>query len=164
MQRFLFDESHLDVFIDKIQEVVTKELQEKYGNSFEIGEYGLPNVLEQIYAQAGKGFIFIIDEWDCVFRIAKERKEVLKVYIDMDFNGLKEAIIEMLSNVRCKINTRKFQNDMTTFKTRDDVLTLLVQLGYLAYDEGTGEAFIPNQEIAEEFLDVVDDEGWNGQM
>ncbi|MEY8485188.1 hypothetical protein AALD74_25845 [Lachnospiraceae bacterium 48-21] len=34
-----------------------------------------------------------------------------------------------------KVNTRKFQNDMTTFKTKDDVLTLLVHLGYLTYDK-----------------------------
>ena len=68
----------------------------------------------------------------------------------------------MLGNGRCRINTRKFQNDMTTFATKDDVLTLLVHLGYLTFDEMTEEVYIPNQEIAQEFLNVVDGPGWDG--
>jgi hypothetical protein len=91
-----------------------------------------------------------------------ETYEALKVYIDLNFDGLKEAIIKMLGNVSCKINTRKFQNDMTTFKSRDDVLTLLVHLGYLAYDEADRAVRIPNQEIIQEFLNVVDEPGWDG--
>ena len=253
VQQFLFQESHLDIFINKMQEAVIKELKEEYGDCFEVDEYGLSGVLKQIYSKTGKGFIFIIDEWDCVFRLAKNRKEkqeeyldflrglfkgaeyvdlaymtgilpikkygthsavnifgeysmvepknlgeyfgftseevreqcrqygmdyyemekwydgyrlsglhiynpksvvdalmwkdfqsywtqtetyeALKVYIDMNFDGLKESIIEMLGGGRCEINTRKFQNDMTTFSTKDDVLTLLVHLGYLGYDK-----------------------------
>ncbi len=51
---------------------------------------------------------------------------------------------------------------MTTFSTRDDVLALLVHLGYLTFDEATEEVYIPNQEIAQEFLNVVDGPGWDG--
>lgn len=91
-----------------------------------------------------------------------ETYEALKVYIDMNFDGLKEAVTTMLGNGRCRINTRKFQNDMTTFATKDDVLTLLVHLGYLTFDEMTEEVYIPNQEIAQEFLNVVDGPGWDG--
>lgn len=91
-----------------------------------------------------------------------ETYEALKIYIDMDFDNLKEAITKMLGNGRCKISTRKFQNDMTTFRTGDDVLTLLVHLGYLTYDKKTSEVLIPNQEIALEFLNAVDDSGWAG--
>ncbi len=80
-----------------------------------------------------------------------ETYEALKIYIDMNFDGLKKAVIQMLGNGRYKINSRKFQNDMTTFHTRDDILCLLVHLGYLTYDEDTSEVFIPNQEIAQEF-------------
>ena len=68
----------------------------------------------------------------------------------------------MLGNGRCKINTRKFQNDMTTLASKDDVLTLLVHLGYLTFDESTDEVFIPNQEIANEFLNATDDSEWSG--
>ncbi len=89
-----------------------------------------------------------------------ETYEALKVYIDRNYDGLKEAVIKMLGNGQCEINTRKFQNDMTTFKTKDDVLTLLIHLGYLAYDETKEKTYIPNQEIAQEFLNAVDEPGW----
>lgn len=91
-----------------------------------------------------------------------ETYEALKIYIDLNFDGLKEAITIMLGNGHCKINTRRFQNDMTTFQTKDDVLTLLIHLGYLTYDKNTEEAFIPNQEIAQEFLNAVEGPSWNG--
>lgn len=91
-----------------------------------------------------------------------ETYEALKVYIDQNFDGLKEAIIEMLGNGRCKINPRKFQNDMTIFRTKDDVLTLLIHLGYLTFDEKTEEAFIPNQEISQEYLNAIEGPGWDG--
>lgn len=295
IQRFLFDESHLDIFIDKIQEVVIKELAAAYGDHFVVDRYGLPGVLEQIYGHTGEKFIFIIDEWDCVFRFAKERKEIqkayldflrglfkgagyvelaymtgilpikkygehqvnsakgrregplggsainvfkefsmldpgpfaeyfgftekeveglcerygidygktrewydgyllgdlhiynpqavtelmdsgafrsywtgtetyeaLKIYIDMDLDGLKEAVIGMLSDVPCKIDPSTCQNDMTTFKSRDDVLTLLLHLGYLSFDGKTSEVSIPNQEIAREFMRSVRTGGWDG--
>ncbi|MCI9361840.1 MAG: hypothetical protein HFG65_12985 [Hungatella sp.] len=61
----------------------------------------------------------------------------------------------MLSNVRCEIDPSTSQNDMTTFKSKDDVLTLLLHLGYLSFDERTSEVFIPNQEIAREFMRSV---------
>ncbi len=91
-----------------------------------------------------------------------ETYEALKVYIDLNFDGLKEAIMVMLGNGRCKVNTRRFQNDMTTFTSKDDVLTLLVHLGYLTFDEETDEVFIPNQEIAQEFLNAIDSADWEG--
>lgn len=90
-----------------------------------------------------------------------ETYEALRVYIDMNFDGLKDAIISMLGGVECKIDTGTFQNDMMEFKSKDDVLTLLVHLGYLAYDEGRQEVFIPNEEIRTEFLRAVKQSGWN---
>ena len=86
----------------------------------------------------------------------------MKVYIDLNFDGLKEIVTMMLGNMHCKVNTRKFQNDMTTFKTKDDVLTLLVHLGYLTFDRKKNEVFIPNQEITQEFMNAVEEPGWNG--
>ena len=74
----------------------------------------------------------------------------------MNFDRLKETIATMLGNIPCKINPLKFQNDMTTFTTKDDVLTLLVHLGYLTYNETSKEASIPNQEISQEFLNAID--------
>lgn len=80
-----------------------------------------------------------------------ETYEALKIYLDMNFDGLKDDIIYILGGGHCEINTRTFQNDMTTFSSKDDVFTLLVHLGYLAYDTEKREVFIPNMEIEEEF-------------
>lgn len=72
--------------------------------------------------------------------------------INMDFDGLKTAIIQMISGAAVAVNVFGFQNDMITFRNRDDVITLLIHLGYLAYDEAKQTAFIPNEEIRQEFL------------
>lgn len=84
-----------------------------------------------------------------------ETYEALKVYIEMNFDGLKDSIIEMLAGNRVRINTATFQNDMTTFKSKDDVMTLLIHLGYLAYDFQTQEVFIPNYEVSLEFTNAI---------
>ena len=90
-----------------------------------------------------------------------ETYEALKIYIDMNFDGLRDNIIKMLGGSRIKIFTDTFQNDMTTFASKDDVLTLLVHLGYLAYDFNTNEVFIPNHEIQEEFTTATKISNWN---
>ncbi len=95
---------------------------------------------------------------------ATETYEALKRYMDMDFDGLRTDILQMLSGGRVKINTRRFQNDMRSFKTMDDVLTLLIHLGYLGYDSTTKEAFIPNREIVEEFENAMSVGGWETIM
>ncbi|MDD7641443.1 MAG: AAA family ATPase [bacterium] len=89
-----------------------------------------------------------------------ETYEALKIYIDIDYAGLKDDIIRMLSGERVQIHTDRFQNDMTTFESKDDVLTLLVHLGYLAYDSDSSEVFIPNTEIRGEFRNAVTGDYW----
>lgn len=281
IQRFLEDENDLDTFISEIERKVIGELSQEFPeHTAALSEHRLKTMLEQIFARTEAGFIFIIDEWDCVFRIAKNQKEkqkeyldflrglfkgaeyvdlaymtgilpikkygehsainifdeysmispknlegyfgftekevqeqcalhdvdyaevekwydgycignrhiynpksvadvllwkefqsywtgtetyeALKVYIDMNFDGLKEAVIQMLGNGRCMIDPSTFQNDMTTFQIKDDILTLLVHLGYLTYDKQTKEVSIPNQEITQEFMRAVKVGGWDG--
>ena len=87
--------------------------------------------------------------------IGTETYEALKIYIDMNFDGLKDAITAMLGGGTCKINPRTFQNDMTSFESRDDVLALLVHLGYLAYEEESQTVSVPNMEILIEFQDAI---------
>ncbi len=84
-----------------------------------------------------------------------ETFEALKIYIEMNYDGLRESVIQMLSGEHFAVNTRSFQNDMMTFGNKDDVLTLLVHLGYLAYDQDKKEVFIPNKEIQDEFETAV---------
>lgn len=93
-----------------------------------------------------------------------ETYEALKIYIDMDFDGLRSDIVQMLGGGRVKVNTRSFQNDMRNFRTKDDVLTLLVHLGYLGYDSMTEETFIPNKEIIGEFENAMSVGGWSEVM
>lgn len=73
--------------------------------------------------------------------------ESLKDYISMNFDGLKDCVVQMLAGGRCRVNTDTFENDMTSFKSRDDVLTVLIHLGYLAYDRDRKEAYVPNEEV-----------------
>ncbi len=90
-----------------------------------------------------------------------ETYEALKVYIEMNFDGLKDTIIELLAGHKAVIDTTTFSNDMVTFETRDDVLTLLVHLGYLTYDFYTKEVSIPNYEISEQFASTIKVMGWS---
>lgn len=84
-----------------------------------------------------------------------ETYESLKIYIDMDFDGLKQAIISMLGGGSYPIDIRTFQNDMMSICSKDDVLTLLVHLGYLAYEISTKSVYIPNEEVRQEFIRAV---------
>ncbi len=93
-----------------------------------------------------------------------ETYEALKRYMDMDYDGLRADIVQMLGGGRVRVNTRSFQNDMRNFKTKDDVLTLLIHLGYLGYDAEKQEAFIPNKEIIGEFENAMGVGGWSEVM
>ena len=93
-----------------------------------------------------------------------ETYDALKLYMDMDFDGLRSDIIKMLGGGRVRVNTRSFQNDMRNFKIKDDVLTLLIHLGYLGYDFDAEEAFIPNKEISREFESAMSVGGWSEVM
>lgn len=86
--------------------------------------------------------------------------DALKTYINMDFDGLRTDIVHMLGGGKVRVNTRSFRNDMKNFDIKDDVLTLLVHLGYLAYDATEKEVFVPNKEIIEEFENAMSVSGW----
>ena len=89
-----------------------------------------------------------------------ETYDALKIYMDMDFDGLRANIVQMLGGEHIRVNTLSFQNDMHNFRTKDDVLTLLIHLGYLAFDSEREEAFIPNREIVREFENAMSVGGW----
>ena len=279
MQQILSEAGDAAEVINYLQKMVLAELQREYGQYITPEANNLPAALAQIFDATEKEFIFIIDEWDCIFREKKmdttlqvqyldflrnllkdrayvslaymtgilpikkygtrsalnmfdeysmidsnvlaeytgftekevqilcekykidfeetkrwydgycvadglhiynpksvvdamrkrkfnsywvntETYEALKVYIEMNYDGLKDAIVQMLGGSRCKIDIRRFTNDMTTFASKDDVLTLLVHLGYLAYDNNQKEVFIPNEEIRAEFVSAIEGSGW----
>lgn len=77
--------------------------------------------------------------------------EGLLNYISQDYKGLAKTIAELIGGVDVKVNTTGFANDLTTFNGKDDVLTLMIHLGYLAYDSVNKTVCIPNEEIRQEF-------------
>jgi len=92
-----------------------------------------------------------------------ETYESLKDYIKLDFDCLQNKITQLIAGEEINVNSNKFTNDMRTFNSSDDVLTLLVHLGYLTYDFATEKAKIPNEEVKREFINSIEDlEGWNG--
>lgn len=84
----------------------------------------------------------------------------LEAYIDMDMDGLKDAVIRMLAGEEIPVNTGTFSNDMTTFAAKDDVLTLLVYLGYLAYNSLSKTVAIPNKEVSQEYVNAIRTMDW----
>ena len=81
--------------------------------------------------------------------------EGLMGYISKPYNGMTKTIAELIGGVEVRVNTNGFANDLVTFKGRDDVLTLMIHLGYLAYNSETKTVHIPNEEIKLEFQKAV---------
>ena len=263
MQEFLSTTHDIEKMILRIEKNLLKDLKRAYPDVDYMDEDDLISVLYDIYTECGIPFVFIIDEWDCIFREKKADKESQKAYLDflrnllkdksyvtlaymtgilpikkygthsalnmfdefsmtnpkqlaefvgftetevrelctryemdfeetrrwydgyrfenvghvysprsvvsamlsrsfdsywnqtesfealrdyiaMNYAGLKDTVIELLAGEHKKIETGSFSNDMTTFSTADDVLTLLIHLGYLGYDFSSKEVFIPN--------------------
>jgi hypothetical protein len=130
----------------------------KYGMDFEETKYWYDGYsfrqVESVYNPNSVMKAMKLGDYDSYWT-QTETYESLKLYIDMDFDGLKESIAQMLGGGHCKIDVGTFQNDMTNIHQRDDVLTLLVHLGYLSYDSQTKTVFIPNAEVRQEFIRTV---------
>ena len=93
-----------------------------------------------------------------------ETYEALAEYIKKDYDGLQEAVTLLMDGAKIRIDTSTYQNDMTTFYGRDDVLSLLVHLGYLGYDDETDEVYIPNKEILDEFRSSTKSSEWTSRF
>ena len=91
-----------------------------------------------------------------------ETYEALKIYIQMDMDGLKDSVVRMLAGESVSINIGTFSNDMTTFATKDDILTLLVHLGYLTYNISDQTVRIPNKEVSQEYVNAISTMNWHG--
>ncbi len=87
--------------------------------------------------------------------------ELLRDFISLNFDGLRDSIVKLVAGQSIAIDISSFSNDMTSFNNQDDVLCLLVHLGYLSLEVNQDDVFaverqslvhIPNLEIKEEFL------------
>lgn len=81
-------------------------------------------------------------------------EESLISYINMDFDGLQEIVTRLITGEKIPVNVDFFANDLTHFTTRDDVLTLLIHLGYLTYNIDK-TVRIPNEDIRTEFRQIL---------
>ena len=144
-----------------------KELCEKYKMDFDETKrwYDGYRVAEETHVYNPKSVVdAMINQEFHSYWLSTETYEALKVYIDMNFDGLKDVIVALLAGEHYTIDTGTFTNDMTTFTDKDDVLTLLIHLGYLAYDVAKKEVYIPNEEIRIEFVRAIRKSGWQEVM
>jgi len=86
--------------------------------------------------------------------------DAVSSYIQMDYEGLRDDIIAMLAGERCKVDPTGFANDMADVRSKDDVLTVLIHLGYLSYNWRRDECYIPNREVAGEMVNAVKANKW----
>lgn len=180
----MMDAGSVDDTVDYINEGILEELTKKYKDIIPASAKTAYGAMSYINAATGNKFIVIIDEWDILIRDEANNQKVQEKYINflrrmfkgvepakyialayltgiLPIKKLKTAILTMRSGDEVRIKTTTFQNDMVTFRNKDDVLTLLVHLGYLAFNQKKQVAYIPNEEIRREFMDAVEDDKWS---
>lgn len=113
------------------------------GKSPEAKKYSLYSPLSVVKAMRSG---FVNNYWN-----ETETYEALQQYIDWNFEGLKEDVAVLMEGGRIPVDITGYQNDMTTFHSKDDILTMLIHLGYLGYDSDRNELFIPNKEVLDVF-------------
>ena len=126
---------------------------EKWYDGYQIGDehsiFNPNSVMQAVDAGRCRSFWAATGSYDAVAH-----------YIQMNYKGLKDDVVRMLAGERCKVNPTKFQNDMSIIHSKDDVLTVLIHLGYLSYDWRKSECYIPNKEVAGEMVNAVEANNW----
>ena len=90
--------------------------------------------------------------------------EVVRL-INMDFDGVKKDVMNLIEGARVLFDFSNFQNDMVTIKNKNDVFSLLVCLGYLGCsdigsDSDYKQAYVPNKEIKQALMGIIKDQEW----
>jgi len=126
---------------------------EKWYDGYQIGDersmFNPNSVMQAVRSQRCRSFWAATGSFDAITG-----------YIRMNFDGLKDDIICMLGGGRVKVNPTKFQNDLSIVRSKDDVLTLLIHLGYLSYEWRRSECYVPNREVAGEMVNAVEENRW----
>lgn len=135
-----------------------KKLCDDYGSDFEMMKrwydgYAFRNV-DAIYNPNSVIKAIRNDDFDSYWTQTSAAESLLG-YISLNFDGLGRIAAELIGGGEVKVDTQGFANDLVTFRNRDDVLTLLIHLGYLTYDETIRKVRIPNEEIRQEFARAI---------
>lgn len=139
-----------------------KELCEQYQMNFKDMQtwYNGYQLADNISVYNPRSVVYVIESKKYGnYWTSTETYEALSKYINMNYDGLKDMIVRLLANEQISVDTGSFLNDMTNFKSADDILTLLIHLGYLGYHEG--KAYIPNQEVVDSFVQSVKTSHWD---
>ena len=134
-----------------------KELCKKYNRDFEQVKRWYDGYLleeDQVYNPKAVVSLMMKGKYKSYWSDTGSYKVIVPL-INMDFDGLKTAIIEMLSGTSVKVETSSLENDTSSLTCKDDVLTYLIHLGYLGYEQEKEMAFIPNEEIRQELGKAV---------
>ena len=100
--------------------------------------------------------MYAMDERECrSYWGPTSAAEGLTDYIKMDFEGLQETVASLVAGSGVSVQTGNFNNDLERFNGADDILTMLIHLGYLTYDANSKLAHIPNEEVRQEFTDFL---------
>ena len=127
---------------------------EKWYDGYQIGDehsiFNPNSVMQALRSRRCRSFWAATGSYDAVSH-----------YISMNYDGLKDDVVRMLSGERCAVEPTGFQNDMSIIHSKDDVLTVLIHLGYLSYDWKESECYIPNREVAGEMVNAVKMNNWS---
>ena len=125
----------------------------KWYDGYQIGDemsmFNPNSVMQALRSRRCRSFWASTGAYDAVAR-----------YIQMNFEGLKDIVIRMLAGERCSVDPTGFQNDMAVIRSKNDVLTVLIHLGYLSYNWREDECYIPNREVAGEMVNAVKATDW----
>ena len=144
---------------DEVRALATKhrvdfDELEKWYDGYQIGDemsmFNPNSVMQAVNSRRCRSFWATTGAFDAVAN-----------YINMNYDGLKDDIIRMLAGGCCKVDPTGFQNDMSVIRSKDDVLTALIHLGYLSYNWRKDECYIPNREVAGEMVNAVKYNNWS---
>ncbi|MBO6108867.1 MAG: AAA family ATPase, partial [Eubacterium sp.] len=135
-----------------------KQLCEEYDVDFEqmkrwYDGYSFKNI-KSVYNPNSVMYALRNKSFESYWSMSSSSNSLLE-YINMDFDGLSDAAADLLGGKLISINVKRFKNDLNSLSSRDDVLTLLTHFGYLSYDAESGTVRIPNNEIRDEFSDMI---------